>query len=206
LIKEVVLASLCLSKSYLREDFLSKKLKVGRSIIRQALHRFAGAGLIEHIPRRGWLVHPFGIEDMRAYLVVRELLELKALRLARPNLNKAELQQIKQRLAKSVNSDELTLDNSIHDYIIEKSKNRYIRQFFQQYVALYYTELFHFAAPEISVVEEMSSQHRCIIDALIARHWAKAEKFLAEHIEAQAAVLIKLLEKKQTEFASHESA
>ena len=47
LIKEVVHSSLSPNPVYLREDTLSKKYGVGRSIIRQVLSRFVGAGLIE---------------------------------------------------------------------------------------------------------------------------------------------------------------
>jgi len=199
LIKEVVHASLSPSSAYLREDTLSKKLGVGRSIIRQVLSRFAGAGLIEHIPRRGWLAHPLGVEDMRAYLAVRETLELKALKLARMRLDMVELERIRIICKSGAKGNLTDFDNSIHECIINASGNRYIRQFFQQYVARYYTELFYFAAPETAVVEEMSNEHLGIIDALLERRWLQAEKLLSAHIFGQALVLTKLLEKEQGE-------
>ena len=58
LIREVMLASLEREPVHLREEALAEKHQVGRSVIRQSLSRLAGAGLIEHIPRRGWLIHP----------------------------------------------------------------------------------------------------------------------------------------------------
>ncbi len=195
LLMEVVDASLGRRPAYLREDSLSRKLEVGRSVMRQALSRFAGAGLIEHIPRHGWFVHPLGVEDMRAYLEIREMLEIKALRLARPSIEMADLKRIRKICAKGKKGGKL--DSSIHDHIIDRSGNRYIRQFFQQYIARYYTELFYMAAPKTRVVGEMARQHLGIIDALLAGRWAQAEKLLAEHIWAQAAVLVKLLDKKK---------
>ncbi len=193
LIKEVMHASLSPNPSYLREDTLSKKLGIGRSIIRQVLSHFAGAGLIDHIPRRGWLAHPLGVDDMHAYLVVRETLELKALKLARTRLDKAELERIRDICTSGAKGNLPDFDNSLHECIISASGNRYIRQFFQQYVARYYTELFYFAAPEAAVVEEMSNEHLAIIDALIERRWATAEKLLSAHIFGQTVVLMKLL-------------
>ena len=86
LIKEVMLSSLRSDPIYLREEALAGKLDVGRSVIRQALYRMAGAGLIEHVPRCGWLVHPIQESDVVAYLEIREALELKALDLSRPHL------------------------------------------------------------------------------------------------------------------------
>jgi DNA-binding GntR family transcriptional regulator len=195
LIKEVVHASLIRNPTYLREDMLSKKYGVGRSIIRQVLSHFAGAGLIDHIPRRGWLAHPLGVDDMNAYLTVREVLELKALRLARNRLDVGELQRIRAICTNGAKGYLDNFDNSVHECIINASGNRYIRQFFQQYVARYYSELFFFAAPETSVVEEMSDEHLSLIDALLERRWANAEKILSAHIFGQAVVLMKLLEK-----------
>jgi DNA-binding GntR family transcriptional regulator len=197
LIKEVVKASLTQSPTYLREDMLSKKYGIGRSIIRQVLSHFAGAGLIDHIPRRGWLAHPFGVEDMNAYLAVREVLELKALKLARNRLDIDELERIRTICTNGAKGNLDNFDNSVHECIINASGNRYIRQFFQQYVARYYSELFFFAAPETSVVEEMSNEHLSLIDALIEHRWANAEKILSAHIFGQATVLIKLLQKEQ---------
>lgn len=197
LIKEVVQASLSPKPVYLREDTLSRKYGVGRSIIRQVLSRFVGAGLIDHIPRKGWLVHPLRVEDMDAYLTVRETLELKALKLARSRLDRAELGRIREICKSGARGNLKDFDNSIHECIINASGNRYIRQFFQQYVARYYTELFYFAAPETSVVEEMSNEHLGIIDALLERRWSAAERLLSAHIFGQALVLTRLLEKEQ---------
>lgn len=194
---EVVHASLSAAPAYLREDGLAQKYGVGRSVVRQVLSQFVGAGLIDHIPRRGWRVHPLGVEDMNAYLAVRETLELKALRLARKKLDIGELRRVRELCSSGALGNLQDFDNSVHDCIINASGNRYIRLFFQQHVARYYTELFYFAAPETAVVEEMSNQHLEIIDALIARDWAKAERFLSAHIRGQAAVLLKLLEKER---------
>lgn len=190
LIKEVMLASLSGTATYLREEALAHRHNTGRSVIRSTFSRFAGAGLIEHVPRRGWRVRPLNLEDMRAYLQVRETLELKALDLAKPHLVREDLEQM---LAANQSGDMAALDNRLHEYIIEKSGNHYIRDFFHQHVAAYYRTLFDYAAPETSVVVEMVAQHRRILDALIARAWTRARLALTEHIQSQERVLGRLL-------------
>lgn len=192
LIKEVVLASLSGTASYLREEALAHKHGIGRSVIRATFSRFAGAGLIEHIPRRGWRVRPLNLEDVRAYLQVRETLELKAMDLARPHLVRADLEQMLAGNQPSNNSS-AELDNRLHGYIIEKSGNHYIRDFFRQYVSAYYRTLFDYAAPEASVVGEMADQHCRILNALITRAWIRARDALVEHIQSQEHVLSDLL-------------
>jgi DNA-binding GntR family transcriptional regulator len=186
LLEEVMQESLRRQAVYLRESLLAEKHKVGRSIIRQTFSRFAGAGLLEHVPRRGWLVHPFREQDMDAYLAVREVLELKALDLAKERIDEEEVRGI-------LDGEMHAMNNALHRYLIEKSGNRYIRDFFTQYVARYYTRLFYYAAPEIAVVDEMTTQHQKILEALLDKSWAKAASILSTHIRAQKTVLAKLL-------------
>lgn len=194
LIKEVMLTSLSSNPTFLREEALANKYEIGRSIIRQVLSRFAGSGLIDHIARCGWRVHPFNEEDMRAYLDIREALELRALDLARPHLLSEDLEAILKGNTSSTNNTEAHLDNRLHLYIIEKSGNRYIREFFSQNVSQYYSALFDYAAPHSEQVTEMAIQHRQILEALIAKAWPQARRALAEHIQSQHPIMLKLIE------------
>ena len=178
LIREVMLTSLQREPVHLREEALAEKHQVGRSVIRQSLGRLAGAGLIDHIPRRGWLVHPIHEEDLVAYLEVREVLELKALDLARPRIKAADLVPMLEGNAAVAEGQSPRLDNRLHEYLIAQSGNRYIQNFFRQYTATYYTSAFDYAAPEAHVVAEMAAQHRAILEALIARKWACAREAL----------------------------
>lgn len=192
LLKDVALASLGHDASYLREEPLAQKHKIGRSVLRQAFSRFAGAGLIEHVPRCGWLVRPLHTEDVRAYLELREMLELKALDLARTHLVRGDLELMLEENRAAQCKGAGRLNNCLHGYLVDRSGNRYIRDFFRQHVALYYTTLFEYAAPKASVVTEMANQHCCILEHLIARSWARARQVLAGHIQDQARVLSKL--------------
>ena len=124
-----------------------------------------------HVPRCGWRVRAFDENDLVAYLEVREVLENKALALARPHLVEADLRRM---LAGNVSrSGGPRLDNSLHRYLVEKSGNDYLREFFDRHGA-YYTSLLDFAAPETCVVAAMARQHRKILRALIAQDWARA--------------------------------
>ncbi|GAB6164999.1 hypothetical protein JCM19992_09990 [Thermostilla marina] len=193
LVKEVMLASLQQHPVYLREEALAAKYSAGRSVIRQTLNRLAGAQLIEHMPRRGWVVHPLQEDDIRAYLEIRESLELKALDLARPHLIEADLQEMLEGNREVPPGEPQPLDNRLHAYLIEKSQNRYIRNFFRQYTATYYTAVFDYAAPETDVVTMVAGQHRAILRALIAKQWDEARHVLAEHIWSQQPILKNLL-------------
>ena len=193
LIKEVMLVSLKEEAVYLREVKLVQKFQIGRSIIRQTFNRFAGSGLIDHVPRCGWLVHPFREKDMEEFLEIREILELKALDLSKSNLQHRDLERMIEANPLLEKVDKPRFNNELHQYLVDKSGNRYIQTFFRMYVAKYYGTLFDYATPETSVVGEMAKQHRLILEALMSRSWVRARTLLSRHIRAQGSVLKKLM-------------
>ncbi|MAG92646.1 MAG: transcriptional regulator, partial [Planctomycetaceae bacterium] len=82
--------------------------------------------------------------------------------------------------------------NQLHRYFIDRSENRYIKEFFASHGG-YYTALFDYAALGASVVKEMAEQHREVLSHALARRWAKARKALAHHIRSQQPVSLELI-------------
>ena len=192
LTQDILLKSLRGDAGYLREEATAAGYGVGRTAIRQVFNRLAGRGLIEHVPRCGWRVRPFDEDDLRSYLIVRETLELKALDLARPRLDEADLRRMLE--GNAPHGESTRLDNDLHAYLIARSGNVYIRDFFDRNGA-YYGTLFDFAAPETSVVDAMAAQHRDVLLALIDRDWPRARRALAHHIQAQEPIVRELLQR-----------
>jgi DNA-binding GntR family transcriptional regulator len=189
---EVIKKSLSGETNYLREEATAAKFGVGRTAIRQAFLRLAGQGLIVHVPRCGWRVRAFDEKDLASYLEVREVLENKALALARPHLVEADLRRMLG--GNRSRSRVPRLDNSLHRYLIDKSGNDYLREFFDRHGA-YYTSLLDFAAPETRLDAAMARQHQKILRALLAQDWACARRELTRHIRAQRPIVRKLLQR-----------
>jgi len=145
--KELVEISLGGEESFVREEATASKHGLTRSTLRQILQRLAGEGILEHVPRRGWRVKPFSQEDMDAFIEVREVMELKALDLAKAKLPSPEsqrkLRQIKEnnQLANGKNG-QAKIDNSLHAYFIDLAANPYINDFFNRH-GRYFTILFN---------------------------------------------------------------
>jgi DNA-binding GntR family transcriptional regulator len=198
LTREVIHRSLRGEAGYLREEATAARLQVGRTAIRQAFSRLAGKGLLKHVPRYGWRVHPFSAADLQAYLEIRETLELKALDLAQERLNRTDLQRMLSGNPQAGLEEPPRLDNQLHAYLIEKAENGYIRDFFERH-GLYYMALFDHAAPEARVVAEMAAQHRRILKSLIDQDWPRARQALSHHIRCQQPIIAKLLRKLQGE-------
>lgn len=177
----------------IREEVTARKYDISRSSLRIILNRLAGTGILDHIPRRGWRLRPFRQEDMQAFLEVRELLELKALELAKVHLVKEDLQRM---LAGNVipesDEDRVLIDNSLHEYIIEKAGNYYIKDFFQRQ-GRYYDILFDWEDQDQKTAIETVRQHQSILKALIKKDWRAARKALSYHIRDNHPILSKIV-------------
>ncbi len=167
---------------FLREEATAEKYGISRSAIRSILHRLAGEGVLDHVPRRGWRLRPFRQDDLQAFIEVREVLELKALDLARPKLDVADLQgMLDTNHLPTTSCDKPQVDESLHQYLIVKAGNSYIRDFFERQ-GRYYRLLFRWEDHEPAVALETIRQHRCILEALLEKDWSTAKKALSHHI------------------------
>ena len=158
------------------------KYGISRSAIRSILHRLAGEGVLDHVPRRGWRLRPFRQDDLQAFIEVREVLELKALDLARSKLVAVDLQRMldANRLPTS-SGDVPQIDETMHEYFVAKAGNSYIRDFFERQ-GRYYRLLFEWEDHEPEVAVETIRQHREILTALLEKDWSSARRALSHHI------------------------
>ncbi|HAH45001.1 GntR family transcriptional regulator [Gimesia sp.] len=180
----------------IREEVTARKYKISRSSLRIILNRLAGTGILDHIPRRGWRLRPFRQEDMQAFLEVRELLELKALELAKPHLKEADLQKILDGNVIPQSAREgVQIDNSLHEYLIEKAGNYYIKDFFQRQ-GRYYDILFDWEDQDRETAIETVRQHQAILTALMKKDWRAARKALSYHIRDNHPILSKIIKNK----------
>ena len=167
---------------YLREEATAEKYGVSRSAIRNMLHRLAGEGVVDHVPRRGWRLRPFHAEDLQAFVEVREVLELKALDLASARLVTEDLQRmLDANRAPSRENEVPRIDETLHAYLIAKAGNAYIRDFFERQ-GRYYRLLFEWEDHDLATAIETVRQHREILTALLERNWLAARKALSHHI------------------------
>ena len=161
---------------------------IGRTTVHGIFHRLAGLGVLEHIPRCGWQVRPYRPEDLDAYLVIREMLERKALELAAPHLVAADLQDLLKRNRPAGGGEPAQLDNSLHRYWIDRAGNRYIQDFFERHGA-YYTILYAHAVRGPALVATLAAQHRAILEHLLGGRLPQAQAALAVDIQSLRSIL-----------------
>jgi len=177
---------------FLREEESAEQFGVGRSVVRSILNRLSGKGVVEHVPRRGWRICTFSEKRMQEYLDVREVLELRAMELARGRLDRRVLENL-LRLNSPTKAGRVRIDNALHGYWIEQAHNRYISEFFGLH-GQYYATLFDYASLETSMIEEMAAQHRAILEALLGDRIKEAQRVLRRHIRSQCPNVGRLME------------
>jgi DNA-binding GntR family transcriptional regulator len=174
----------------LREETTAEKYGISRSSIRQIFHQLAGRGILEHLPRRGWQLRPFRQEDLDAYIRVRVGLELMALDLAWPRLVDEELQAILDcNLLPATPNMPPVCDNSLHAYLVEKSRNPFIADFFDRH-GKYFDVLFNWESLDREAQIQAVEQHRAILEALLRRDRTAAERALENHIRNNHPILL----------------
>jgi DNA-binding GntR family transcriptional regulator len=185
---DVIRTSLCGRAEPLRLAATADRYGIGRTLVHRVFHRLAGAGLLDHTPRCGWRVHPFREADLDAYLEVRELLELRAIDLARPRLESAALKRLLDQNRPGDSTTPTRFDNGLHRYWIDQSGNRYIRGFFDRYGA-YFAALLDYAAIGEPLLGELAAQHRTILEALLHKQWRQAKVALVRDIRRLRPIL-----------------
>lgn len=198
--RHILLLSLKGEPVFMREEALAEKLEIGRTLLRQVFSRLAGAGIIDHVPRRGWRVRPLNETDLSAYLEIRVTLEKRALELSIPRLVREDLENMLKCNLPAEGTHSPRLDNQLHQYFIEKSENRYIRDFFARHGG-YYRALFDYAALGADIVSDMAQQHRTILSHILNGDYQLASTSLEQHIRSQEPAVHQIMRLLETQNA-----
>ncbi|MCP5556744.1 MAG: GntR family transcriptional regulator [Verrucomicrobiaceae bacterium] len=183
LAEHIISLSLRGTRECLREEVTAEEFGIGRTVLRRIFNRFSGEGIIEHLPRRGWRVRPYSETEMLDYIDIRETLELRALELAMPRLDRDFVRQL--ILGNSPDaSGRPQLDNRLHRHWIDRAENRYLSQFFDQN-GIYYETLFAHAVLDDETVNRRAREHCRILRAVLGGDLPKAKDALSKHIRDQ---------------------
>ena len=186
--------------SPLTEVHLSEVFGLSRATIRTALHQVANEGLVTQIPYTGWLVTPLSSQDAWELYTLRGSLESLAARvlvgaLVPEYIERLRLsfQALEDACGKESDEEVVTRDLDFHKTIIALSGHRRLQDQFrlvEQSVRLYIA----WSDALMPSRDEIVETHRPIVDAIIARDAALAERILRDHSESAGLALVKFLD------------
>jgi DNA-binding GntR family transcriptional regulator len=173
----------------LSETALTGKLNIGRTPVREALHRLAREGLVMILPRRGILVAEFNIKSQLKMLEVRREIERLMARSAAERASAAEREQFRE-LAHALRASAERGDD-IGFMRLDRTFNRLIEQ----------TARNEFASKTIALMSGLSRRfwfmhHQHVSDMPVAaeRHAAVADAIAAADAPAAAVASDELLQ------------
>ena len=171
------------------EEGVAKQLGVSRTPIRESLCRLENEGIVKIIPRRGAFVARHSKESIIEILLVREVLEGFAARLAVGHIDERTIEEMSSLFRdfsganiRDRSKDYAQADLKFHTLIVKKSQNSWLMSIMNilndhiQMLRLRTVALE--GRPEHSLLE-----HRKIIEALEKRNPSLAESLMRRHIQ-----------------------
>jgi len=172
----------------INEGRLMSELGLGRTPIREALHRLALENLVIILPRRGMFVSHIRLTDLQQIFEVRTELERLCIRLAVARVTPAQLaaldelaQEFREHRNSGNNQALMDLDRRFHLLFYAAADNSFLQEALER---LYYLSLrlWYLALNKIGPMQEALDQHLIIVEALKKRDAALAEATIVQHI------------------------
>ena len=187
LIKEKIVTLDLKPLSVIDEGALRDELDLGRTPIREALHRLAAEGLVIIAPRRGMFVADISITDLQKVFEVRMVLEGFCARLAAQKATEEQIAQMEtvfEQLEQVADTDAealMSIDTRLHELMYQAADNEFLDDSLCRLHALS-LRLWHLVLNQLNDVKASIEEHGEIIAALKARDEAQAEKLVQRHI------------------------
>lgn len=180
----------------LTEASVSQRLGLGKTPVREALHRLVQEGLVVVSPRSGYFVSPITIRELDEIFQLRKIIESAAAKMAAGNLELSHVRVKKLGFMKcrATNRDSLRefvrANTAFHLEIAHLSGNRQMSQIIAQLLAASdrFVNLGMVQRP--SQAEGTLDQHRQLTEAIIKGDGELASRIAIEHIEITYRMII----------------
>ena len=179
----------------LEEIPLATRLGVSRTPVRAALAMLVNDGLIDHQPKRGYVVRAFDLEVIGAAYEVRSVLEgLACRRAAQRGLDQSQSDSLIKCLAEGDrilahgllrpqdHEPYQRVNVEIHDTLLEAAGNPWVSRFAIQAHNIPFASDRIILWDQHAVILHSHTDHHRIIDAVMSRDSARAEQLMREHV------------------------
>jgi DNA-binding GntR family transcriptional regulator len=185
---------------FLRLEPIAEALGVSNTPVREGLLSLRSEGLVQLVPRRGFVVAPFDQQDVRDLFWVQaqlagELAARAAKKMSKETL--AQLEQVAERHAQAIaDGDRDAISRLGHHFhaVINKAAGSYRLALLLESVVRHLPDEFY-AGIEASVAGA-SNDHPLLLEALRTRNVRQARSVMEAHIESEANNLIAVLEER----------
>lgn len=183
----------------LSEAAVAQQLGLGKAPVRAALARLAEEGLVQAVPRRGWVVSLVTIRDIHEVFGLRLLLEPEAARMATGRVDAELLRHLDSICACGYRPDDddsthafLDANKAFHVALAELSGNgRLARQIDRLLDES--TRMLSLGLRRRDRTGEMAHEHHALIEALALGHAEEAAAIMRQQVSASQAMVLAAL-------------
>jgi len=171
----------------IEEPELMERLGIGRTPVREALHRLALERLVEVYPRRGMFVTGVDVRELARLSEVRAVLEPEAARLAAEratDADRAAIGELLEELATGGRDDRelMALDERIHGAVYRAAHNDLLEATLSQYYVLA-LRIWSMALDQSRELEEAVEAHRALLEAIRDGDGPRAAETMRAHVQ-----------------------
>ncbi|MCE5282027.1 MAG: GntR family transcriptional regulator [Deltaproteobacteria bacterium] len=198
-LKKKIIAGVLKPGEPLVEGVLARELKTSKTPIREAMQQLEKEGFVEIFPGKGAFVSRMSFQDIREIFEIREILECEVIRrvAAKGDFTREEAEAISRKFVSAEseggknNRSHFKAGEKIHNFVFEAFGNKRLIDFysrFQEHIER--LRLVYFANQDRSERSDQSfKEHLEILNALIAKDPARAEKAMRDHLQNSTAFL-----------------
>jgi DNA-binding GntR family transcriptional regulator len=186
-IEEAILSGQFKPRERLVEMDLISRFGVSRTVIREALKRLEGKGLVRSTPYRGVIVADLTVEEIEEIYFVRTELEKIAARLVLKNITQEEIQKLKkiskevERHLREKTHQMIEVDSEFHRTIFRACHNNYLYEMIDYLRTKAHIVRFNaWSLPHR--IEQSILEHREMIRAIEDRNLSQFEKLIVKHL------------------------
>ena len=173
--------------SKLPEDSIGERLGVSRTLVREALVRLSQEGLVELRPNKGAAVARPSLEEGRNLFLTRMALERLVVETLSGNLTREQIETLSAHIAgeeaaRTEHAASIRLAGEFHTLLAQMTNNASLIRYVNELVARSSLILALYGRPHSS--ECAVSEHRDLLDTLIAGKTEEAAALMAHHLDS----------------------
>src|SRR4030042_407041 len=200
LLKKSILRGKLIPGQHLIEEQLAKRVGISRTPLREAFHKLERDELVIRLPKGGYAVRKFTIEDVEEIFGIRSALESYAAYLATLHMTPEQISFLENKLKESEDALEkgdddkvVQLNTEFHDLLYKSSKSKKLVEMintFRDYFFRYRSALLHIQ----DGMSQSNKDHRQMLEAMKKKDPGLAERLVRKHLERGKDLVLREIE------------
>jgi DNA-binding GntR family transcriptional regulator len=204
-LREAIISGELKPNQRLIEEDLASETGASRTPIREAMRKLEGENLVAKVPKGGFVVRPFTVQDIDEIFGIRSVLESYAAYLTTLHLSDKILRRLEEVInnfddaLRKGDTKQLIKHNTVfHDILYKACGSRILYDLIMRLWGYFYR--YRRVLIDVPEAAYLSSQeHRAMLEAMRQRDAGKVEAFVREHILRGKDILLNEIKAGRTE-------